>query len=130
MLVGVLAAAVALSMVPVSAAGVPVLAAGGVALLVGFRPTADVWGWLGALGIIALWILAITYLFAAIGLAAGSLGNPVREAQTGGDEDGLRGDVAADDSLEVGERRHSARTPASRARRPIRPWSATKAAAA
>lgn len=44
----------------------------GVALLVGFRPTADVWGWLGALGIIALWILAITYLFAAIGLAARS----------------------------------------------------------
>jgi len=44
----------------------------GVALLVGFRPTADVWGWLGALGIIALWILTITYLFAAIGLAAGS----------------------------------------------------------
>ena len=35
MLVGVLAAAVALSLVPVSAAGVPVLAAGGVALLVG-----------------------------------------------------------------------------------------------
>jgi len=34
-LVGVLAAAVALSLVPVSAAGVPVLAAGGVALLVG-----------------------------------------------------------------------------------------------
>ena len=34
-LVGVLAAAVALSMVPVSAPGVPVLAAGGVALLVG-----------------------------------------------------------------------------------------------
>lgn len=44
----------------------------GVGLLVGFRPTADLWGWLGAIGIIALWILAITYLFAAIGLAAGS----------------------------------------------------------
>jgi ABC-2 type transport system permease protein len=44
----------------------------GVALLVGFRPTADVWGWLGAAGVIALYILAITYLFAAIGLAAGS----------------------------------------------------------
>jgi ABC-2 type transport system permease protein len=43
-----------------------------VALLVGFRPTADVWGWLGALGMIALWILAITYLFAAIGLASKS----------------------------------------------------------
>ena len=44
----------------------------GVALLVGFRPTADVWGWIGAIGVIALWILAITYLFAAIGLASGS----------------------------------------------------------
>lgn len=44
----------------------------GVALLVGFRPTADLGGWLGALAIIALWILAITYLFAAIGLAARS----------------------------------------------------------
>ncbi|MEU1971185.1 ABC transporter permease [Microbacterium sp. NPDC019599] len=44
----------------------------GVALLLGFRPTADVWGWIGAIGVIALYILAITYLFAAIGLAAGS----------------------------------------------------------
>ncbi|MHC2997771.1 ABC transporter permease [Microbacterium sp. HJ5] len=43
-----------------------------VALLVGFRPTADVWGWIGAVGMIALWILAITYLFAALGLASGS----------------------------------------------------------
>lgn len=46
----------------------------GVALLVGFRPTADVWGWAGAVAMIALYILAITYLFAAIGLAAGSPG--------------------------------------------------------
>lgn len=44
----------------------------GVALLVGFRPTADVWGWIGAVALIALYILTITYLFAAIGLAAGS----------------------------------------------------------
>ena len=44
----------------------------GVALLVGFRPTADIWGWIGAIAVIALWILAITYLFAAIGLASGS----------------------------------------------------------
>ena len=29
----------------------------GVALLVGFRPTAGLWGWLGAIGIIALYIL-------------------------------------------------------------------------
>ena len=43
-----------------------------VALLVGFRPTADVWGWLGAVAVIAAYILTITYLFAAIGLAAGS----------------------------------------------------------
>ncbi len=43
-----------------------------VALLLGFRPTADVWGWIGAVGVIALYILTITYLFAAIGLAAGS----------------------------------------------------------
>ncbi len=43
-----------------------------VAVLVGFRPTADVWGWIAALGIIALYILAITTLFAAIGLAASS----------------------------------------------------------
>ncbi|WP_345800195.1 ABC transporter permease [Microbacterium sp. AZCO] len=44
----------------------------GVALLVGFRPTAGFWGWAGAIGMIALYILTITYLFAAIGLAAGS----------------------------------------------------------
>ena len=43
-----------------------------VAVVVGFRPTAGVLGWLGALAIIALYILAITYLFAAIGLAARS----------------------------------------------------------
>jgi ABC-2 type transport system permease protein len=44
----------------------------GAALLVGFRPTADLGGWLAALALIAVYILAITYLFAAIGLAAGS----------------------------------------------------------
>lgn len=44
----------------------------GVALLVGFRPTADFWEWIAAIGLIALYILTITYLFAAIGLAAGS----------------------------------------------------------
>ena len=43
-----------------------------VAVLVGFRPTAQVAQWLGAIGVIALYILAITYLFAAIGLAASS----------------------------------------------------------
>ena len=44
----------------------------GVALLVGFRPSAGVAAWVGATAVIALYILAITYLFAAIGLAAGS----------------------------------------------------------
>jgi ABC-2 type transport system permease protein len=44
----------------------------GVALLVGFRPTANVAEWLGALGLIALFILAITWLYASIGLAARS----------------------------------------------------------
>ena len=44
----------------------------GVALLVGFRPDASPLEWLAALGVIALYILAITYLFAAIGLAARS----------------------------------------------------------
>ncbi|MDL9978932.1 ABC transporter permease [Microbacterium sp. ASV49] len=44
----------------------------GVALLVGFRPTANVAEWIAAVVVIALYILAITYLFAAIGLASGS----------------------------------------------------------
>ncbi|WP_395243637.1 ABC transporter permease [Agromyces sp. MMS24-K17] len=44
----------------------------GVALLVGFRPTADPVEWVGAVALIALYILAITALFAAIGLAAHS----------------------------------------------------------
>lgn len=43
-----------------------------VAVLVGFRPTADPLEWVGAIAMIALYILAITYLFAAIGLAASS----------------------------------------------------------
>ncbi|CAN5597896.1 multidrug efflux ABC transporter permease LieB [soil metagenome] len=44
----------------------------GVALLVGFRPAASPIEWLAAIGIVALYILAITYLFAAIGLASRS----------------------------------------------------------
>ncbi|MFF2390711.1 ABC transporter permease [Agromyces sp. NPDC058104] len=44
----------------------------GVALLVGFSPTATPLEWLGVIGVVALYILAITYLFAAIGLAAAS----------------------------------------------------------
>jgi len=39
-----------------------------VALLVGFRPTADLVQWIGAIGLIAGYILAITWLCAAIGL--------------------------------------------------------------
>ncbi|WP_449407623.1 ABC transporter permease [Microbacterium maritypicum] len=44
----------------------------GVGVLVGFRPEASIGGWIALAGLIALYILAITYLFAAIGLAAGS----------------------------------------------------------
>lgn len=44
----------------------------GVALLVGFRPTASFAEWVAALALVALYILAITWLFAAIGLAASS----------------------------------------------------------
>ncbi|MFF2052464.1 ABC transporter permease [Leifsonia sp. NPDC058194] len=42
----------------------------GVALLVGFRPTADAGQWIAALAIVALFILAITWLYAGIGIAA------------------------------------------------------------
>jgi len=44
----------------------------GVGILVGFRPSATLLEWIALTGLIALYILAITYLFAAIGLAAGS----------------------------------------------------------
>ncbi|WEG09621.1 ABC transporter permease [Microbacterium horticulturae] len=44
----------------------------GVALLVGFRPTADPLEWAAAFGVITVYVLVITYLYAAIGLAAGS----------------------------------------------------------
>ncbi|MCU1414976.1 MAG: Transport permease protein [Microbacteriaceae bacterium] len=43
-----------------------------VGVAVGFRPNATPLEWVGAFGLIALYILAITYLFAAIGLAASS----------------------------------------------------------
>jgi ABC-2 type transport system permease protein len=42
----------------------------GVGLLVGFRPNATILDWIGMLALIALYIVAITYLFAAIGLAS------------------------------------------------------------
>jgi ABC-2 type transport system permease protein len=41
-----------------------------VALLVGFRPSAGVGGWLGALAVLALFTLALTWLSVAIGLWA------------------------------------------------------------
>ncbi|MEC1375575.1 ABC transporter permease [Heyndrickxia oleronia] len=43
-----------------------------VALLVGFQPSANLLEWLGAIGIITLFILTFTWLFAAIGLVATS----------------------------------------------------------
>ncbi|MGR0220306.1 ABC transporter permease [Agromyces sp. ZXT2-6] len=43
-----------------------------VAVLVGFRPSAEPLEWVAALAMVALYILAITTLFAAIGLAASS----------------------------------------------------------
>ncbi len=44
----------------------------GVGVAVGFRPHADVGQWLAVAGLVALYILVITFLFAAIGLAASS----------------------------------------------------------
>jgi ABC-2 type transport system permease protein len=44
-----------------------------VGLLVGFRPTAGPLAWLAVIGLVALWILAITWLFAALGLLARSV---------------------------------------------------------
>ncbi|MBZ2196266.1 ABC transporter permease [Occultella gossypii] len=44
----------------------------GVALAIGFRPTATVGEWVAAIALVALYILTITYLFAAIGLASGN----------------------------------------------------------
>lgn len=44
----------------------------GVALLVGFRPTAGPVEWIAAFGMITVYIFVITYLYAAIGLASSS----------------------------------------------------------
>ena len=44
----------------------------GVAIAVGFRPATGVLSWLGAAAMITAWILAITTVFALIGLLAGS----------------------------------------------------------
>jgi ABC-2 type transport system permease protein len=43
-----------------------------VAFAIGFRPHADVAGWLGAAGILALFVLALSWLAAAIGIVARS----------------------------------------------------------
>ncbi len=43
-----------------------------VAVAIGFRPTASATGWLVALALVALWILAITALFAFVGLISSS----------------------------------------------------------
>ncbi|MFB9329972.1 ABC transporter permease [Paenibacillus aurantiacus] len=44
----------------------------GVALLVGFEPSAGVTDWLLAIGMVSLFIFALTWTYAAIGLIAGS----------------------------------------------------------
>jgi ABC-2 type transport system permease protein len=44
----------------------------GVAVAIGFRPSATPLEWLAALGLVTAWILAITAVFASVGLAASS----------------------------------------------------------
>jgi ABC-2 type transport system permease protein len=44
----------------------------GVALAVGFRPTAGLPAWLAVAALVALYVLAITFIYAALGLAASS----------------------------------------------------------
>ncbi|MBM9468287.1 ABC transporter permease [Nakamurella leprariae] len=65
--VGVLTGAVVASLVRNLVATALVL---GVGLLVGFRPDAGPGLWLAAIGLVSLFIVAITWLYAAIGLAA------------------------------------------------------------
>ncbi len=43
-----------------------------VALAIGFRPSAGVGGWLVAVGVLALFVLALSWLSATIGIIAGS----------------------------------------------------------
>jgi ABC-2 type transport system permease protein len=45
----------------------------GVALLTGFRPTADPLAWIAAIGLLALFTLALTWLTVALGLVAKSV---------------------------------------------------------
>lgn len=42
----------------------------GVAFAIGFRPEAGLTGWLAALGVLAAWILALSWMAAAVGLLA------------------------------------------------------------
>ncbi|HWI47028.1 MAG TPA: ABC transporter permease [Rummeliibacillus sp.] len=41
-----------------------------IALLVGFRPTVNMYSWFEVVGVITLFILTVTWFFAAIGLVA------------------------------------------------------------
>ncbi len=45
----------------------------GVAVLIGFRPTAGLGGWLGALGVVTVTTLALTWLCVALGMKAKSV---------------------------------------------------------
>ncbi|MEU9510539.1 ABC transporter permease [Micromonospora sp. NPDC048170] len=45
----------------------------GVALLIGFRPTADLTGWIGAVGVLAMVTFALTWLSVALGLVTRSV---------------------------------------------------------
>ncbi len=52
---------------------VSILVVLGIALAVGFRPTADAASWLAAIGVLALFALALIWLATALGLAAKSV---------------------------------------------------------
>jgi ABC-2 type transport system permease protein len=66
----VLTGLVLAAMLQTAAALVVVLA---IAVLMGYRPGTSAAGWLGAIGILALLALALTWLCVALGLAAGSV---------------------------------------------------------
>jgi ABC-2 type transport system permease protein len=66
----VLTGLVLAALVQTAAAVAAVLA---LAVALGYRPDAGVGGWLGAIGLLALLALAVTWLCVALGLAAGSV---------------------------------------------------------
>ncbi|GAA3659088.1 ABC transporter permease [Nocardioides ginsengisoli] len=66
----VLSGLVGAAMVQTALAVAVVLA---IAVALGFRPDAGIGGWLGAIGVLALLALALTWLCVALGLAAGSV---------------------------------------------------------